>query len=170
MAEAERALRVLAKEDRFSRRMLGRALREFLESSKAGTVRSRIAASQLLGAAYVFLAYSANTPPDDRRTELVARCFASLRQFPNATTVIGIGMNVPGEKPVGGYTGELVMLQTPDGTWPAEFLERGRLAQDTLGYFKNPNISHSQDDEYPESGKSPKGGRGSKGRKGSKAR
>lgn len=149
MAEAEQALRVLAKEDRFARRMLGRALREVLESSRAGTVRSRIVLPQL-EVMYVLLAYSANSHPDDRRKELAARCFASLCRCPNASTVIGIGTNVPGEKPVGGYTGELVMLQAVEGTWPAEFLERGRLVRDTLGYFKDPNLSHIHEDEYPE--------------------
>jgi len=155
MAEAERTLRVLAKEDRFARRGLGIAFRELLSLSKAGSVRSRIVSPQL-GVTYVFLAYSANTHPEDRKKELTARCFASLCRFPNASTVIGIGVNVPGEKPVGGYTSELVMLQTTEKNWPAEFLERAKLARDTLGYFKTPNITHAHHDEYPVDVKSSK--------------
>lgn len=41
MAESEQALRVLAREDRFCRRVLGRAFREFLEQSQARMTRSR---------------------------------------------------------------------------------------------------------------------------------
>ncbi len=149
MADAEQALRVLAKEDRLSRRLLGSSFRELLELSKAGKVRSRIASSQILGATYVFLAYSANTRLDDRTKEMTARCFASLCRFPNATTVIGIGVNVPGDKPVDGYSAELVMLQAPGGIWPPEFLESAKLARDALGYFQNPNVSSRHDDEYP---------------------
>jgi len=149
MAEAEQALRVLAKENRLSRRMLGRAFRELLELSKAGAVRSRIAASNIAGAIYVFLAYAATSSLDDRRQEMTDRCFASLCRFPKATTVIGIGINVPVDKPPQGYSGELVMLRATDGIWPPDFLEYAKFARDKLGYFRSPNTSNRHEDEYP---------------------
>ena len=147
MAESEVALRVLAKEDRYSRRMLGRAFRQFLELRKAGKVRARIATSQL-GVTYVFFGYSADSTPEDRKAELTARCLASLCRFPNAHTVIGIDINGPGEKPICGYTSDLVMLQTDQGAWPKEFLERAERIRDELGYFKKPNVTHVQAEKF----------------------
>jgi hypothetical protein len=149
MEESERALRVLAKENRFSRRMLGNALYDFLEQSKAGKVRARIAPARS-EAVYVFLTSSADTAREDRKIELTARCFAALRRYPNATAVVGIGMNVPGEKPVDGFTTELVMLQKEGPSWPTDFLEWARTAQEELGYFKAPNITKVHEDEYPD--------------------
>ncbi len=148
MTQMERALRVLAKENRFCRRMLGCAFREFLEQSKARKVRSRCVCS-LSGVGYVFFAYDSDSSLEERQCELLGRCFAALCQFPKVSTVIGIGINVPGESPQGGYTSDLVMLHTHDGTWPEEYLENARFCRDELGYFRQPNESSVHEDEYP---------------------
>src|ERR1035437_4371168 len=55
LKDSELALRVMAREDRFSRRILGRAFRESLDESGTGRVRSRMLKSPS-GVAYVFLA------------------------------------------------------------------------------------------------------------------
>jgi hypothetical protein len=150
MAESEQALRVLALEDRFCRRVLGRAFREFLEHSQARKTRSRCLQS-LSGVVYVFLTYDSDSNPEERRYELFGRCVASLCRFPHASTIIGIDINVPGELPHGGYTSDLVMLHSDDGEWPEEFVEKARLFRDELGYFRDPNENRFHEDEYPES-------------------
>jgi hypothetical protein len=149
MAESEQALRVLAREDRFCRRVLGRAFREFLEQSQARMIRSRCLQS-LSGVVYVFLTYDSHSNPEERNHELFGRCFASLCRFPKASTIIGIDTNVPGELPRGGYTSDLVMLHSDDGEWPNEYVEKARLFRDELGYFRDPNETRFHEDEYPE--------------------
>ncbi len=148
ISQTEQALRVLAHENRFCRRMLGSAFREFLEISKARKVRSRCMRS-MSEVGYVFLTYDSDSTIDDRQHELLGRCFASLCRFPEASTIIGIDINVPGESPRGGYTSDLVMLHTDDGTWPEEYLEKARFFRDELGYFRQPNETHIHEDEYP---------------------
>ena len=149
MAESEQALRVLAREDRFSRRVLGRAFKEFLEHSQARMVRSRCLQS-LSGVVYVFLTYDSDSNPEKRKYELLGRCVASLSRFPKASTIIGIDINVPGELPRGGYTSDLVMLHSDDGEWPVEYIEKARLFMDELGYFRDSNETRLHEDEYPE--------------------
>jgi hypothetical protein len=150
--EMEQALRVLARENRFARRLLGRSFREFLQLSKAGKVRSRCAKS-LSNVGYVFFAYDSDSTLEQRRAELVARCFASLCHFPECARVIGIDINIPGESPHGGYSMDLVMLHTDRKAWPEDYLDKGRSFRDNLGYFKGPSKTSVSEDEYPIDGK-----------------
>ncbi len=149
LAESEQALRILALENRFSRRIIGSAFKGFLEESKARHLRSRCVVSPR-GVGYVFLAYDANSSLEARRNELIGRCFASLCQFTDISTVVGINTNVPDESPRNGYTNDLVILQRQNGEWPKEYLEKARFFRDELGCFKNPKITNVQEDEYPE--------------------
>jgi hypothetical protein len=149
MAESEQALRILALEDRFCRRILGRAFREFLEQSQARMVRSRCLQS-LSGIVYVFLTYDSDSNPEERKHELLGRCVASLCRFPKASTIIGIDINVPGELPRGGYTSDLAMLHSDDSEWPKEYVEKARIFRDELGYFRDSNENRFHEDEFPE--------------------
>lgn len=148
MSESELAIRVLVKENRFSRRMLGGAFKDFLELSKIGRVRSRCVQS-MNGVGYVFFAYDSNSTLEERKSELLARCFASLCRFHECFTVIGIGVNVPGEKPRHGYSSDLVLLQTPNNQWSEEDLRQAKYCRDELGFFKSPHETHIHEDEYP---------------------
>jgi hypothetical protein len=149
MAESEQALRILTLEDRFCRRILGRAFREFLEQSQARMVRSRCLQS-LSGVVYVFLTYDSDSNPEERKHELLGRCVASLCRFPKASTIIGIDINVPGELPRGGYTSDLAMLHSDDSEWPKEYVEKARIFRDELGYFRDSNENRFHEDEFPE--------------------
>lgn len=148
LSESESALRVLALENRFNRRILGGAFKGFLEESKARKIRARMAMSES-GILYVFFAYDANSSLEERRHELVGRCFASLCSFPKVPTVIGININVPGDIPRFGFTTDLALLHANDGNWPEEYLEKARYFRDKMGYFKSPNETLIQEDEYP---------------------
>jgi hypothetical protein len=97
----------------------------------------------------VFFAYDANSSLEARNHELLGRCFASICIFPDVSTVIGIGVNVPGASPRDAYSSELVMLHAADGAWPEDYLEKARYCRDKLGYFKAPISTRLQDDEYP---------------------
>lgn len=147
MSESELAIRVLAKENRFSRRVLGEAFKDFLELSEMRQVSSRCVL--MSGVGYVFFAYDSDSTLEERKRELLARCFASLCHFHQCFTVIGIGVNVPGQQPRDGYSSDLVLLQARNNQWSEEDLRRSQFCRDELGFFKNPNKTHVHKDEYP---------------------
>jgi hypothetical protein len=151
MSESELAIRVLVRENRFSRRILGGAFKNFLELSKTGRVASRCVQLSLSSVGYVFFAYDSESTLEDRRNELIARCWASLCLFRECSTVIGIGVNVPGEIPRDGYSRELVMWHTLNTEWSEEDMKQAKYCRDELGFFKSPNEMHIQEDEYPQS-------------------
>jgi hypothetical protein len=148
MSEPELAIRVLAKENRFSRRMLGGIFKDFRELSKMQRVSARYMQS-LSGVGYVFFAYGIDSTLEERKRELLCRCFASLCQLNGCFTVIGIGVNVLGQKPVNGYSSDLVLLQAPNSQWSEEVLRQAKYCRDELGFFKNSNKTHIHEDEYP---------------------
>ena len=148
MSKSELAIRVLVKENRFSRRMLGSAFKDFLELSRIGQVRSRCVQS-MSSVGYVFFAYDSDSTLEERKSELLARCFASLCQFDECFTVIGIGVNIPGQKLRDGYSSDLVFLQTQNNQWSEEDLRQAQYCRDEFGFFKNPNKTNVHEDEYP---------------------
>lgn len=133
MSKSELAIRVLVKENRFSRRMLGRVFKDFLELSRIGQVRSRCVQS-MSGVGYVFFAYDSESTFGERKSELLARCFASLYQFGECFTVVGIGVNIPGQKPTDGYSSELVFLQTQNNQWSEEDLRQAQYCRNDSAY------------------------------------
>ena len=149
LSETETALRVMARENRFSRRFLGKAFRDFLELVKQGRVSARCAESQS-GVGYVFFAYDSDTSAEERKQKLIFRCLAALCGLEHCSTIVGIDINKPGEKPREGYTSDLVMLRRAGEQWPEEFLEKARFCRDKLGYFRTPEESHVHLDEYPD--------------------
>jgi len=150
-SELELAIRVLVRENRFSRRILGSAFKDFLELSKAGRLASRCVQSSLSRVVYVFFAYDSDSTLEDRRNELLGRCLASLCLFIECSTVIGIALNVPGEIPRDGYSSELVMLHTLNNEWSEEDMKWAHYCRDELGFFKSSNEMHLHEAEYPTS-------------------
>ncbi|MFC1479541.1 NERD domain-containing protein [Planctomycetota bacterium] len=149
LSESEQALRVLALENRFNRRILGSAFKEFLEESKARKIRARtVMSNSSIG--YVFFAYDANSRLEERRSELVGRCFASLCIFPEVSTVIGININIPGDSPKFGFTTDLALLHADDANWSKDFWDKAHFFRDNMGYFKSPNEIMIREDEYPD--------------------
>ena len=151
MSESELPIRVLVRENRFSRRILGRAFKDFLELRKRGRVASRYVKSSLSSVVYVFFAYDSDSTLEERRKELLDRCWASLCSFSECSTVIGIGVNVPGERPRDGFSTDLVMLHTPNNEWSEEYLKQANYCRDERGFLKSPNETHIHEDEYPQS-------------------
>ncbi|GFP32526.1 hypothetical protein HKBW3S42_00830 [Candidatus Hakubella thermalkaliphila] len=89
LTEVEKVTRVMAREDRFSRRILGKEFIEFIELASQQKVRSRVMPSPS-GILYVFLACPHGGDRKYRVTELGARCFVIRGLNPDYTTVIGI--------------------------------------------------------------------------------
>lgn len=155
LSDSERSLRVLARENRFGRRLLGSTFKSFLELSKAGKVRSRCVRS-LNDVGYVFFTYDAHSTFEERRRELLGRCFASLCQFSECSTIIGIGVNVPGEFSRGDSSVDLVMLDSQEGIWSKDDMKKAVFFRDQVGYFKNPKQTQIHEDEYPVTGNTKK--------------
>lgn len=151
MSQSELAIRVLVLEDRFSRRLLGQAFKGFLELSAGGSINSRCVQS-LNSVGYVFFTYNSDSTLEERKSELLVRCFASLFGFNTCSTIIGIGINTPGTKPNYGYSSDLVILQKPlNIEWSEEDMKQAKYCRDELGFFKNPTATSIHEDEYPES-------------------
>jgi hypothetical protein len=141
--DQELALRTMARENRFSRRLLGKSLREFLQLNADKKVRSRKMNSPS-GITYVFLG---REPLDlkSRKAELLARCLIARRDHPENKTVIGIGMS--GYIAEKGFSLELVYVSMPEfrDEEHNSLLELREIA----GYFTSPEVRHYHEDEFP---------------------
>jgi len=142
LSETERAVRVMAREQRFARRVLAKAFKEFLDSSQQ--VRARLAGSPS-GVRYVFLATPRSIARKYRVAELGNRCFVARGLSQDATTIVGIGTEryEKGE----GFSLDLVHLYIP--MWTSEYQSRMDAMQRELGYFVSPRLTKTSEDEYP---------------------
>jgi hypothetical protein len=142
LTNTERAIRAMALETRFARRILASAYKEFLDSSHG--VRSRLTGSPS-GVHYVFLATPQNTDRKYRVAELGNRCFVARGLQAGATTIVGLGTEQyeQGE----GFSLDLVHLYMP--VWTPEDQTRMEAMQRDLGYFASPHVIRSSEDEYP---------------------
>ncbi|HAU37837.1 MAG TPA: hypothetical protein DCX07_08985 [Phycisphaerales bacterium] len=128
----EQALRTMAREDRFTRRGLGKSFSGFLEANKLGQSRSRIHPYPGL-ATYVFLGCPVDLPREDRIAELKARCLIARWLHPDKPQVVGIATETP--KVGQGFSLDLLSL-----TIPRLSREQAALAQqwqEEFGFFKN---------------------------------
>jgi len=128
LSGAERSVRTMAREDRFSRRVLGKSYLEFLRDSHQ--IRSRRVTSPS-GVVYVFLATPHGFPRDVRQAELGNRCFVARGQALEATTVVGLATEQYTEGK--GFSLDLVHLYKPD--WTTKDQEAMEAMQRDLGYF-----------------------------------
>jgi len=143
-SETERAIRMMAREDRFSRRVLGKSFKEFLDESLR--VRSRKMRSPS-GVTYVFLATPHGHPRELRTAELGNRCFVARGLHPESARVVGLATEqyVKGK----GFSLDLCHLYVPQ--WTAKDQEIMEGMRGELGYFRNPRVTHDSEDEYPSS-------------------
>ena len=85
----ELGLRVMAREGRLARRMLGKSFKEFFELARNQEVRARFVKSPS-GVGYVFLARPHGYPRDVRTAELGSRCLVVRGLHPDVVTVVGL--------------------------------------------------------------------------------
>lgn len=145
LIDRERAVRGMAREDRFCRRALGKSFREFLQLATEGKLRSRIIQSPS-GALYVFVFFRKNELPRDRTAELGARCFVARGKINDGGHVVtGIGMSE--YDPSIGSATDIMYLDLGDWT-PDDDREAQRL-ENEFGFFHNRPVVHLRQDEYP---------------------
>jgi len=146
LSEDESVLRVMARENRFNRRILGQGLVSFFESSTEGRVRSRVVPS-LSGIGYVFLATPRDEDRGKRNDELEMRCFVVRHRIAPMETVIGIGTEVKTGEP--GSSWDIHLLHIPNDEFTDEFREKAEEMSTAFGYFSNPVETPIHVDEYP---------------------
>lgn len=145
-AETELVIRTMARESRFSRRILGGSFKEFLQLANARKVESRITPSPS-GITYVFLSKDRSVPRDDRIAELSARCFIARSMIREHQTVIGLSVQPlhPGKD----AEVELMYLHKPEWTEEDEAVAESGKAQ--LRLFVDPIMTQAHVEEYPQS-------------------
>ena len=142
LTEVEQVVRVMARENRFNRRILGKSFKEFL--NKSDEIRSR-AVPSLSGMMYVFLATPHGESRDSRMKELSLRCFVMRGLNPEHKTIIGIATEKY-EKGKG-YSLDTGYFHFP--TLTPEDMEKIKEIQKDLGYFDDPRQQRIVEDEYP---------------------
>jgi hypothetical protein len=140
-APAEKVIRLMAREDRFSRRLLAGAFREFHQGRE---IRSRVVRSPS-GTIYVFLATPGDSDRLNRRNELLSRMFIARGMHSDSTTVVGLATEEydPGD----GFSLDSALYHKPD--WTDEDQARMKEIQRGTGAFQNPRWTQERVDEYP---------------------
>jgi|CXWL01.1.fsa_nt_gi hypothetical protein len=142
LSELDLGLRTMAREPRFLRRVLGRAMREFL--TLTGELRSRLAHSPS-GVTYVFVYFSNQDTPQERSFELVARSYIARKRVGRGEVVIGIGLS-PHQTGHGSQS-DLTYIRFP--RWSAEEEAKAGEFERATGHFTKRPPVHLHDDEYP---------------------
>ena len=137
----ESVVRLMAREDRFARRLLAKGFQEF---HKGGGVRARLLQSPS-GVVYVFLVRPHGYDRTARRNELLARMFIARGMHKNASNVVGIATEEydPGK----GFSLDSAAFIKPD--WTDEDELRMQELKNTTGAFAEPTYSRIREDEYP---------------------
>jgi hypothetical protein len=142
--DAELALRAMARENRFARRLLGRGFREFLQQATAGKLRSRLLTGPS-GVIYVLVFFEPDKDAAFRIAEVGTRCFIARHRIGIGDVVVGVGISkfAPGV----GSTSDLVYLKLPN--WSTADDETAVRMKADLGFFETSSTQHSHEDEYP---------------------
>jgi hypothetical protein len=143
--QSELALRAMAREPRFTRRILGKSFRDFMDLATQRKIKSRTLISPESNIAYVFLAKSFGEDRQYRIDELRGRCFVMRGLQQNCKIVIGIATELyqPGQ----GFSFDIVYLHLE--TWTDENHKQLEYVQKEFGWFVSPQQTAVHEDEYP---------------------
>jgi hypothetical protein len=148
LTDSEKALRVMARENRFARRMLGQAFSDFLHYAAEKKLDSRMMQSPS-GVGYVFLVTDGDAAADRkyRNAELGLRCLVARNHLADCSTMIGIGTERPSATP--GFSFDILFMHVPE--WSPADVRRSEEIQAEFGYFRAPIRTDIHEDEYPSS-------------------
>ena len=148
----ERAVRVMATETRFQRRVLTKCVLERSEIAKEGYVGSILPSLQP-ETHYVLLIGPGDGGKDHssyrkaRSEQLYARCIASKAAQPATRFIVGLALDARGVK---GSSEDLIFMDTVE--WSEHRLAEAEKLRHELGYFVDGKAKKSRlvEDEYPE--------------------
>jgi hypothetical protein len=141
----EETIRTMARENRFSRRNLGKSFLEFIELTKIAPHRSRYSISDYSGVAYVFLSRPHGDDRQDRMNELAMRCGVVKNRHPDVKKVFGIATEA--YEPGSGRSFDACCIDKEE--WTAEDVALAELIQKEYQYFVAPTETRRQEDEFP---------------------
>lgn len=147
--ESEKAVRYMAKENRFARRILGKAYIEFMELASARKIESRMIPSFTGKVGYVFLAKPHGFDRQERVEELNDRCKIVRGTLKDCKVIVGIATEV--REPGKGFSLDLILLEKD--TWSEEDEREVQLIKKHMGFFANPISKMVKEDEYPDTSK-----------------
>jgi len=139
----EKVLRAMAKENRFCRRLLGRAFIEFAILASQKKIKSRVVPSPS-GVQYIFLRVGPSENLKPGLQELTLRCHVARGLNLNHKTVIGIVEQEIRDK---GFN--LNFLYSHQEDWTGEDQVKMERIQKELGYFSDSIKTESYETEYP---------------------
>jgi hypothetical protein len=143
--KSEIALRAMAREPRFTRRILGKHFNDFMGLASQRKVESRTLISPQSNIAYVFLAKPHGEDRQYRVNELGGRCFVVRGLQQSCKTVIGIATE---QYKLGhGFSFDIIYLHKE--TWTDEDQKQLEYVQKEFGWFANPQQKSVHEDEYP---------------------
>ena len=152
--DQEQALRILASEDRLSRRHLARTLVDLWSSGSArGPAKSRcVVTKEKSGTGYCFLVCPIPQDRDydehrrSRSVLLAAYCEVMKLKFPTLQHVIGYAT-----EPLDGEQRSQDLAYLDATNWTEKDVREARSVQSRTGLLDSPTITHFHDREYPTS-------------------
>ncbi|MGA2239355.1 MAG: hypothetical protein ABSG74_09105 [Candidatus Bathyarchaeia archaeon] len=140
--ETELVLRTMAKENRFSRRILGQQIADIVETPKTKR-RSKILQAQS-GIIYVLHVSEKSRDRRQRRLELEYRCHVAKRMYPSSPIVVGIATEHLDKS---GNSFDACYIQYDK--WTEEDEKSALEIEEKLGFFRHAEQKHFHMDEYP---------------------
>lgn len=147
LTESERAMRLMAREDRFCRRLLGRHFVEFIHDARNQKTRARLMQSPS-GVSYVLLRMPPNEDRKMHLPELTRRCFVARGLSSRSSRVIGIGVSDGGNQ---GFALTVVYYEHP--VWTEADAASAKVIQDELDYFQSSRLRRVPEVEFPKAAK-----------------
>lgn len=148
LTDIEKAIRVMARENRRSRRLLSISLVDFLENCQTKKTKSRVSDSSMLDARYVFLISDYDSNRKANMGELLGRCIVARGVNQTKTKVVGLGFEF--SKRVEGSATTVCYLDIPE--WTSEWQDQMDYQQREFGYFTKPQVKRLTEDKYPTTG------------------
>jgi hypothetical protein len=142
--DIEIALRVMCRETRLSRRILGRGLGDFHSRKRERPLRSQIMVGTS-GVIYVLVRFFPEESPGQRHAALANRCFSARHELGFGTIALGIGL-AEHEQDLWSVT-DVVYFDL--GDWSDADAELAAVMKAEYGYFQNAVRRETHEDEYP---------------------
>lgn len=146
LSEKDLALREMARETRFNRRVLQHALDDFLHASAEKKTDARIARNPESRCVYVFRYFHYSESREERVAELMVRCMSAPEKAGAADVAVGIGFTP--EEGRSDYEITLTFVQFSSMT-DDDYRRVVRFAKEN-GIGAKSSISHVSHKEYPE--------------------
>jgi hypothetical protein len=143
--DGERALRAMARESRLNRRVLSQQIHDALQTTPKTKQRSKVLPS-FSGTTYVLLVCERERDRNQRRTELLERCFVARGLNPTSSVVVGIATEHPDPS---GNSYDVCHLEIPE--WTDEDKAQADAIQKERSYFVDADRLAVPVDEYPSS-------------------